>query len=170
MLRQSLPATMNEEVRYAHLRTHPKVLVPPVSILIVLIVAASVISWKSPEDVHGINVALVCWSIALVLSIITVLPSVITWRCTTFTVTSRAVRTRSGLIARNSRDLPINRISEVSTEQGILDRIFGCGTLIIADPATVDGVRFNDIPDVGRIKNMLDDLISGNAPLDTDGT
>lgn len=161
---------MNEEVKYAHLRTHPKVLVPPILILVVLIVVASAITVKAPEDVYGINVAIVCWSIAGVISLITVLPSIITWRFTTFTVTSRAVRTRSGLVARKSRDLPINRISEVSTEQGILDRAFGCGTLIIADPATVDGVRFDDIPDVEHIKQLLDDLISGNAPVSPDGT
>ena len=43
---------------------------------------------------------------------------------------------RGGLIAKEGRTIPLNRISGVDFEIGVIDRLFGCGTLIVSDAST----------------------------------
>ena len=54
------------------------------------------------------------------------------WLTSEYTVTNRRLINRSGLITRVGRDIPLYRINDVSYERGLLDRILGCGTLVIA--------------------------------------
>lgn len=46
-------------------------------------------------------------------------------------VTSRRIILRMGLIARDTTDLPLAKVDIVMVEQGVLDRITGCGTVIV---------------------------------------
>ncbi len=42
----------------------------------------------------------------------------------------------------------MNRISDISYEKGLIDRIFGCGTLIVSDASEQGLVQLKDIPHV----------------------
>ena len=57
----------------------------------------------------------------------------VTWVTTTYTFTDRRFIQRTGFIAREGRTIPLNRISGVDFEIGLIDRIFGCGTLVVTD-------------------------------------
>lgn len=46
-------------------------------------------------------------------------------------VTSRRIILRVGLVARDTTDLPLSKIDIVMIDQGVLDRILGCGTVIV---------------------------------------
>lgn len=46
-------------------------------------------------------------------------------------VTSRRIILRLGLVARDTTDLPLSKIDIVMIDQGVLDRITGCGTVIV---------------------------------------
>lgn len=46
-------------------------------------------------------------------------------------VTNRRVIMRFGLIARDTTDIPLSKIDMVMIDQGVLDRITGCGTVVI---------------------------------------
>lgn len=46
-------------------------------------------------------------------------------------VTSRRIILRVGLIARDTTDLPLSKIDIVMVDQGILDRILGCGQVVV---------------------------------------
>ena len=57
----------------------------------------------------------------------------IDWATTWYTFTNRRFIKRSGLVAKEGRTIPLNRISGVDFEIGVIDRIFGCGTLVVSD-------------------------------------
>ena len=77
---------------------------------------------------------------------------VLDWLTTTYTFTNRRFIKRSGLIAKEGRTIPLNRISGVDFEIGVIDRIFGCGTLIVSDASTHGRVLLDDIPQVEQVQ------------------
>jgi len=64
---------------------------------------------------------------------------------------------RSGFIAREGRTIPLNRISGVDFEVGVVDRIFGCGTLVVSDASEQGRVLLDDIPKVEQVQMMVAD-------------
>ena len=81
----------------------------------------------------------------------------------TYTVTNRRLITRQGLIARKGHDIPLMRISDVAYDQGLLDRVLGCGTLVISDASTHGSVRLHDIPHVEVVQRRLTELLDHSA-------
>ncbi len=129
-------------------RTHPKVLVLP-GIVLVLLVAA--VLWLGTlTDSTGLGLA--AGVVAAVIAVWFVLRPFLDWLSTTYTFTTRRFIKRSGLIAREGRTIPLNRISGVDFDIGVVDRIFGCGTLIVSDASTDGRVLLDDIPRVEQVQ------------------
>ena len=63
------------------------------------------------------------------------------WLTAVHAVTDRRIITRWGIITRRGHDIPLKRVSDVSIEINLIDRPFGCGTLIITDASTNGAVR-----------------------------
>jgi len=76
------------------------------------------------------------------------------WRTTHFIVTTDRLMAREGVIKRTGIDIPLGRINSVQFEHGLLDRVFGCGTLII-ESASDEPLRFDDIPKVERVHTII---------------
>ncbi len=83
----------------------------------------------------------------------TVVP-VIRWRTTHFVVTSRRVLVREGVLSRHGIDIPMSRINSVQFRHTVLERMLGCGTLII-ESASDEPLEFEDIPGVERVHALL---------------
>jgi uncharacterized membrane protein YdbT with pleckstrin-like domain len=81
------------------------------------------------------------------------------WRTTIYEVTTRRLRLREGILSRSGRDFPLNRISDVSFSQSLLDRIFGCGKLIVESPGEHGQLTLTEIPDVKRVQAVLFELV-----------
>src|SRR4029450_13716949 len=101
----------------------------------------------------------VVWLLALVVIVVWVVKPFLDWLTATYTITNRRLITREGLIARRGHDIPLMRISDVAFNQGILDRILGCGTLVISDASTHGSVDLHDIPEVEGVQRTLLDLL-----------
>jgi len=76
------------------------------------------------------------------------------WRTTHFIVTSDRVMAREGVIKRTGIDIPLSRISSVRFEHGLIDRIVGCGTLII-ESSSQEPLEFDDIPQVEKVHTHI---------------
>ena len=135
-------------------RTHPKALALPVLIAVVIVAAAIALS----VFVHGYGL-LAVWVVALVLLLwLTGLP-VLAWLSNTYTLTDRRVLTRTGILTRRGHDIPLNRISDVSYEKGVIDRLLGCGTLVISDASREGRVSLPDVPHVEQRQLQISDLL-----------
>jgi uncharacterized membrane protein YdbT with pleckstrin-like domain len=136
-------------------RTHPKAVVLPGVVLLVTLVVAIYLDRKVGNGV----VSLVVWILALAVVVWWVLRPVLDWLTATYTITNRRLITREGLLARRGHDIPLVRISDVAFDQGVLDRMLGCGTLVISDASTHGSVRLHDIPQVEGVQRTLTDLL-----------
>jgi uncharacterized membrane protein YdbT with pleckstrin-like domain len=75
------------------------------------------------------------------------------WLTTSYVVTDRRIITRVGVIARLGRDMPISRINDVTFEHsGILERVLGCGTLIVESAGERGQLVLRDVPRVEEVQ------------------
>ncbi len=149
------------------MRTHAKALIAPAVVVIVLAgigsyLTAVLTSGNGNGDVSR-GVVLGIW-VAAALAIImwSVLPF-LRWLTTEYTVTTKRVLLTSGLLTRTGRTIPLSRINDVTFEKGLLDRLLGCGTLVVSDATEQSGMRLRDVPQVESVHRQLTDLIFGGA-------
>jgi len=132
-------------------RTHPKVLILPLLVLAVTLAAAAYVSTLGDGDEAKI-LHYAVWAVAAVMIIWWVVRPFINWAFTHYTFTNRRFIKRSGLIAKEGRTIPLNRISGVDFEIGVIDRIFRCGTLVVSDASEQGRVELEDIPRVEQVQ------------------
>ncbi len=135
-------------------RTHPKALILPILVLLVCLAVGVVLGNLVGDAANGI-LRLVIWVLLLLLVLWYVVRPVVTWLTTTYTFTNRRFIKRSGFIAKEGRTIPLNRISGVDFEMGVVDRVFRCGTLVVSDASTDGRVELHDIPRVEHVQLLV---------------
>lgn len=145
------------------LHPHGKTLVRPAAILLLIIAAAVIVVIFLPQNSAAGAVRLVVGAAALVAAIIAFGVPFLKWRTTTYELTNRRLRLREGIVTRSGRDFPLNRISDVSFEQGLIDRLFGCGRLIVESPGEQGQLVLTEIPEVRRVQGILFQLVGDEA-------
>jgi uncharacterized membrane protein YdbT with pleckstrin-like domain len=144
-------------------RTHLKALLVPALILILTAgLAGFLIAWIDAKAVDWIVVV-----VAVVIFGWFVLIPFLKWMTTEYTVTNRRLITRSGILTRKGHDIPIPRISDVGSERGVIDRMLGCGTLVLAD-ASEQKVSLHDIPKVEEVQLKIANLLHGGVEREQD--
>jgi uncharacterized membrane protein YdbT with pleckstrin-like domain len=138
---------------------HWKVLAGPV-VLAVLIVAVVVAAEVMIPFGKAAQVGRLILAAVALIGVVWVLGGpVLRWRTTRYELTTRRLRMRSGIIARTGKDIPLSRITDVSFETGLLDRILGAGTLVVESPGEHGQVRLTQIPHVQYIQSKLFQLV-----------
>lgn len=151
------PKLLNEGERIVvDTRTHPKVLMAPFLVLLLVAfvtayVAGKIDSWVDDPDTQRILWVVVGLLVLGVLVVWVVRPF-ISWLTSTYTFTDRRFIQRSGFVSKEGRTIPLNRISGVDFEMGLVDRLFKCGTLVVSDASEQGRVELTDIPDVERVQ------------------
>jgi membrane protein YdbS with pleckstrin-like domain len=138
-------------------RTHVKALIAPVFFLVVLLA----IGTYSEVSLDNRNLRWAIWAVLAVGVVWLVLKPLVIWATATYTFTDRRLITRSGVIVRRGHDMPLARISDIAYEFGPIDRLLGCGTLVISDASERGSVELHDIPRVERVHLQISDLLSG---------
>ncbi|NUR08706.1 MAG: PH domain-containing protein [Nocardioidaceae bacterium] len=141
-------------------RTHVKALLWPAVVLILIAgVAGYATSFTGRAGKAQPLLVAIIWAIAFVAACIWVLRAFFSWLTTTYTITNRRLITRTGILNRRGHDIPVPRISDVAYEHGLVDRLLGCGTLVISDASEQGRVRLHDIPHVERVHLELSELL-----------
>lgn len=138
---------------------HWKVLVRPVSVAVLIVAATLVAEVMIPWGAAAPIGPLVLAGVAIVLLMWWLTVPLLRWRTTTYELTSRRLRMRSGIIARFGKDIPLSRVTDVSFETGILDRILGSGSLVVESPGEHGQVRLTEIPHVEYLQSTLFQLV-----------
>jgi uncharacterized membrane protein YdbT with pleckstrin-like domain len=98
--------------------------------------------------------------VGLILVIWLTLIPYIKWRSTHFVVTNEKVITRSGIFRTHTENISLDRITDVKMDQGILQRVLGCGKLALASAGEHGPDMFNNIPNIQRVVITMEDLIN----------
>jgi uncharacterized membrane protein YdbT with pleckstrin-like domain len=150
-------------------RTHVKALILPALVLIVIAGLGGYLS-SLPSGDHAATLRWIVWIIALLLVVWFVVRPFLIWMFTTYTFTNRRLITRTGILTRRGHDVPLNRISDISYEKGVVDRVFGCGTLVISDASEHGRVQLHDIPRVEQAQLTISNELFHGARKADDGT
>lgn len=134
-------------------RTHVKALLLPAVVLIIIAgLAGYLTSVAGNADDSATIWRVVIWVIAGALIVYFCVKPFLHWLLTTYTFTNRRLITRTGILTRRGHDVPLNRVSDVSYEKGLVDRIFGCGTLVVSDASEHGRVELRDIPQIEQVQ------------------
>jgi uncharacterized membrane protein YdbT with pleckstrin-like domain len=154
------PKLLNEgETIVVSTRTHPKALLLPILALVLFLALGVAVQQLVGEQV----VTLIGWGIAL-LGILrfTVWPT-LDWLTSYYAFTDRRLITRTGVLTRRGHDIPLSRVSDIEIELHLIDRLLGCGTLVISDASTHGRVVLPDIPRVEETKRRVHAMLHEQA-------
>ena len=146
------PKLLNEgEKVVIDTRTHVKALIFPIFMLVLFLAIGTFVQVKIDEGVLTKG----AWVLVALGIIWFVLRPLIIWATATYTFTDRRLITRTGVIVRRGHDMPLARISDIAYEFGPIDRLLGCGTLLISDASTHGTIKLHDIPRVEETQRTL---------------
>lgn len=148
-----------DEVPVITVHPHWKVLARPVSVAVAVVAATLVAEVMIPWGAMAPAGPLILAGVAIVLMMWWLTVPLLRWRTTIYELTTRRLRMRSGIIARFGKDIPLSRITDVSFEVGLLDRILGSGTIVVESPGEHGQVRLTEIPRVERLQATLFQLV-----------
>jgi uncharacterized membrane protein YdbT with pleckstrin-like domain len=148
------------EVVVVSTRTHVKALLLP-ALWLILVAAVGGFASSFPSGDSAPLVIAVIWGVALVVLLWLVAAPFLRWMTTTYTLTDRRLITRTGILTRRGHDIPVNRINDVSYEHSLVDRLLGCGTLVVSDASERGQVRLPDVPRVEQVHLQLSNLLFG---------
>jgi uncharacterized membrane protein YdbT with pleckstrin-like domain len=136
------------------LRRHIKVLLVPflVFVLVAALFGASFLIPGGPWP------WIVVGAIGLVVLIRWTLWPLIVWANTTYAITTRRLIIRTGVLNRSGHDMPLSRLNDVSFSHNILERMLGCGTLVVESGGEQGQLKLEDIPKVELVQNTLQRL------------
>jgi uncharacterized membrane protein YdbT with pleckstrin-like domain len=144
------------EVVRLHLHPHWITVFWPVVAGIVLIAggaAGAIATMSSAPFVPGaIGV------VALVLFVWWFLTPYVKWRSTHYVFTSKQVLLREGVIKRLERGIPLGKVNDVRTTQGLMDRILRSGTIEIESAGTEGQSTLVRIPHAIAVAKQLQEL------------
>jgi uncharacterized membrane protein YdbT with pleckstrin-like domain len=135
------------------MRPHWKEMVGPVLVLLVTAPLATYVATVVPDDdaQKWLRLAVVVAALLVVLRF-TVWPFV-KWLTTSYVVTDRRIITRVGVVARTGRDMPISRVNDVTfSHSGLLERLLGCGTLVVESAGERGQLVLRDVPHVEEVQ------------------
>ncbi len=137
-----------------HKHPHWKMLVGPVLVFLVVVGGGAYLAalveptdWRVPVWIAlcAVGGVLVCgWTLA----------PLVRWRTTHFVVTTQRLMVREGVFSRSGIDIPISRINSVRFRHSFVERMLGCGTLVV-ESASDEPLEFDDVPGVERVHSLL---------------
>jgi uncharacterized membrane protein YdbT with pleckstrin-like domain len=163
------------EESVAILHPHWKTLVGPIALAFLVVAALLVGEVLIPGGKWAAAQRLALAVVAIVLLMWWLMYPVLVWRTTVYELTNRRMRLRDGILTRNGRDIPLSRVTDVSFRKGVLDRLLGCGTLIVESAGEHGELALTAIPHVEQVSARLFQLVEderryGDRPrTDTDG-
>ena len=157
----------DEEELVLHLHPHWRAAIGPVLLLLVTL-GATIVAWVMlPQNPGGQLGFAVVVLIMLYHAIRYGIRPLVAWRCTHYVVTDERILLQDGVLARERRDLPLNRVNDHVLSQTPLDRLFGSGTLVvdsIGDQAAVLAA----VPAAQQVQTALYELIEQDRLLRPD--
>ncbi|MGH9104971.1 MAG: PH domain-containing protein, partial [Acidimicrobiales bacterium] len=75
------------------------------------------------------------------------------WVTTAFVVTTGRLVLRRGVLRRSSREILIDRLTDITCSQSLVDRVLRCGDVLIESPGRDSPDVFRDLPHPMAVQN-----------------
>ncbi|WP_425955384.1 PH domain-containing protein [Xylanimonas sp. McL0601] len=146
---------IDDESVVLQLHSHAKAMIWPFVLFLVLVALAVVTLLASTSD----TLTWVVLGVLAATALVGVLPPWLRWRTSSYTITTQRISERRGIVTRVGRDIPLYRVNDISIEKDLVDRLLGCGTLVIADATEKPGMVLDDVPHVDTVHKTIQQLL-----------
>ncbi|MQA14000.1 MAG: PH domain-containing protein [Pseudonocardiaceae bacterium] len=146
-----------------HKHPHWKMLVLPVLAFLLIVAVGSFLAAFVAEQTWAVYAWIALGVLGAVAVMWLTVAPLLRWRTTHFVITTRRVLIREGVLTRSGVDIPVNRINTVQFRHSLVERMLGCGTLVI-ESASDEPLEFDDIPQVERVHSVLYQEINPGGP------
>jgi uncharacterized membrane protein YdbT with pleckstrin-like domain len=143
------PKLLNEgEEIVLDLSPHWSTLAKPVALLVVMVAATIVGARVNQYAGFGLGAALLVtagWTAVRVMR----------RQTTEFVVTTHRLVYRQGIFAKRGKEIPLERVNDISFNQSVWERLIGTGDLSIESAGAQSRETFTDIPRPSRVQNEI---------------
>lgn len=154
------PGAPTPELRVARFRAHARRLSWSALVLIAVAGAVGYFYGNLPAPFENWMLLTAAGVVVLLL----VLLPYLAWWAHVYTITTRRVIERSGLLTGRRRELGHMRGYTIQVRRGILQRMWGAGTLVLSDGVD-QPMRLTNIPRVSLVHEVLVDQVEVNQIL-----
>ncbi|MFC4057980.1 PH domain-containing protein [Planomonospora corallina] len=143
------------ERRIRSFHPHWKRLAVPFLALLVIAAASGAAMYLMPgfayEGYARIAVAAVAVGLLTVWSFVPYLQ----WKNTSYVLTTHRFTISAGVLSKSHDDIPMSKVNTVSADQTLLERLLGCGTLIVESAGGQGRITLRDIPRIQEVRAEL---------------
>ncbi|SOD74780.1 PH (Pleckstrin Homology) domain-containing protein [Jatrophihabitans sp. GAS493] len=152
-----------DETVVEHLHPHWITLVPATAWFLVICVFVGIGLGNLPDGATHNAVMIIIIVVALGLFGYLVLRPLITWRSSHYVFTTHRVLIRRGIARHTGRDISLQRISDVSFTQSLLDRIVRAGSVTIESAGEHGQETLHNLPNSSQQQQLLNQLIERDS-------
>lgn len=136
-----------DEVIEAQFRPHWSGILREGIIILIGLVLAIAVGW--------FNWSAWFYLVIAVLVLILIARGLVRWLTTLHVITNERLIYRSGFIAKQGTEIPLEVIQNVAFNQSLFERIFGTGDLMIESAGTHGQTRYKDIPKPESVQSLI---------------
>ena len=113
----------------------------------------------TPDDETGNRIQLIAVILLVVVAIPLVFVPYLRWRTTHYVITTHRVMVRRGILTKNGKDITLSKITDVSFQQTLFDRLIGAGSLHIESAGDSPDENLRYIPRSNDVQQLINRLI-----------
>lgn len=136
-------------------RPHWRFLARPVSVVVALM-AAAIAGLVKGAPRWGLDIV----AAALVAALLWLAGRWLRWVTTSLVVTTDRVVVRRGVLRQKGREMLLDRVTDISYDRSLWDRLTGCGDLLIESAGRDSPEVLHDLPRPLRIQGQIQRLAS----------
>lgn len=149
---------------------HWKRLVGPFLALVLVVAASSAAIYFIPSDYEYSGIARVAVAVVSVVALVllTFIPY-LRWKTTGYTLTTHRFTISTGVLSKSQDDIPLAKVNSVSSDQSLMERVLGSGTLKVESASERGVIDYRDIPKIQTIRADLFRLVEDASDGVVDG-
>ncbi len=122
---------------------------PAFALVVTLSAAVGVAVVEAPDWLFYVALGLVA------LNVLWLAGRLARWATTNFVVTTDRLIYRSGVLAKQGKEIPLERLNDISFNQSLFERMLGAGDLLIESGGERGQQHFTDIRRPARVQNEI---------------
>ncbi len=154
--------TQDEQIEF-EMRPHWRTMIVPTIVLVATVGVGAYLLAILPDNSASKYLRWLIGIVAVVLLIGWFVRPLLAWLTTQYVFTNRRIITRTGIVARRGRDMPLAKLNDVSFSYGLVDRLVHCGTLTVSSASEDGALVISSVPRVEEIQREIYRLAENDA-------
>jgi membrane protein YdbS with pleckstrin-like domain len=141
------------------LHPHWLTVVVPTIFGLLLTAACIFIVIQTPDDETGNRIQWIAVAVLVLVAVPAVFVPYLRWRTTHYVITTHRVMVRRGILTKQGKDITLSKITDVSFQQTVLDRMIRAGSLHIESAGDSPDENLTNIPNSNVVQQLINRLI-----------